>query len=227
MLPYAPLFEILLRKFGKPIVATSGNISGDPIVFEDDKALSKLSLVAEYTLIHARKIVIPQDDSVVRFCPQSKRKIVLRRSRGLAPTYINPKLNISKQNILCTGAQLKSSFSITHQGNIYLSQYLGNLENYETYVSYLKTLNHFEDLFQFKPEMIICDSHPTYDSAILAKELASNHSIPLLSVQHHQAHFASVLGEHNLLDSTSPILGVMWDGTGMGDDGQIWGGEIF
>lgn len=226
MLPYTPLFDLLLEKFKRPIVATSGNISNAPIIFDDKKALAELFTIADFTLTNNRQIVVPQDDSVIRFSFLKKQKIIIRRSRGLAPTYINPQLNFSNQTILSAGAMLKSTFTFLHQGNSFISQYLGDLENFDTTENYRHTIQHFFNLFRSDPEVIICDAHPDYPSTQFAEQLAAASNLPLLKVQHHIAHFAAILGEHNLIQSSEPILGVIWDGTGLGDDGNIWGGEF-
>ncbi|MEN0050879.1 MAG: carbamoyltransferase HypF, partial [Bacteroidota bacterium] len=139
MLPYTPLYELLLRQFGKAIVATSGNISNTPIIFEDEKAKKELSSIADFILTNNRKIVVPQDDSVIKFSPFTKQKIILRRSRGLAPSYINAHLKVANTNILAMGAMLKSTFSLQHQNNIYISQYLGDLQQFDTQQSYQHT----------------------------------------------------------------------------------------
>ena len=227
ILPYTPLFDLLLKKFKKPIIATSGNISNSPIVFEDKKAVEELSSIADFIVTNNRKIVVPQDDSVIRFSYFKKQKIIIRRSRGLAPSYINQHLNFSPKTILATGAMLKSTFTYLHHGNIFISQYLGDLEHFDTEESYRHTIQHFFNLFQSKPEIILSDAHPNYPSTQFAEELALTSSFPIQKVQHHTAHFAAVLGEHNLTKSDEPILGVVWDGTGLGDDGNIWGGEFF
>lgn len=227
MLPYTPLFESLLHDFGRPIVATSGNISGSPIIYQDDKALLELGQIADYLLVNNRDIVVPQDDSVIRFSLHKTQKIILRRSRGLAPTYINPDLETGNQRILAMGAMLKSTFCILNQGNVYISQYLGDLGHFDTEQNYEKVLNHLLRLFGEQPELILMDLHPQYPSTLLGAQLAKKLNIKSESVQHHIAHFASIIGEHNLIHIDEPILGVVWDGTGLGTDGQIWGGEFF
>ncbi len=227
MLPYTPLYDLLLQKFGQPIVATSGNISNNPIVFDDEKALQELTQIADFILKNNRDIVIPQDDSVVKFSFFKNQKIILRRSRGLAPTYINAELALSNQSILATGAMMKSTFSFLHQQNTYISQYLGDLENFDTQENYKHTVEHFLKLFTAQPKVILLDKHPEYPSTHFGKELAGELNVPVESFQHHMAHFGAVIGEHNLVHSEEPILGIVWDGTGLGDDGQIWGGEFF
>ena len=227
MLPYAPLFELLLQRFGRPVVATSGNISRSPIYFENDKARKELAPIADWTLSHNRRIVVPQDDSVVQYTPAHEQEIILRRSRGLAPSFIQAGLQWSGQCLLATGAMLKSTFALTHRDNTFISPYLGDLEHFDTQESYHHTVDHFLQLFRARPEGIIVDKHPEYPSTHFGRELAQQLEIPVTSVQHHIAHFAAVLGEHELTHSEEPVLGVVWDGTGLGDDGQIWGGEFF
>lgn len=227
MLPYTPLFSLLLERIKKPVVATSGNVTNAPIIYEDEKARNELSSIADFLLSNNRKIIIPQDDSVVRYTQQKQIKIILRRSRGYAPTYLNAKLNYPAHTILSMGAMLKSSFCLLHQKNTYISQYLGDLESFDTQQNFQYTLEHFFQLFKAKPDLILVDQHPEYHSSQLGKELAQKLKIPTKLIQHHKAHFAAILGEHNLLDSTEPTLGVIWDGTGLGDDNMIWGGEFF
>lgn len=227
MLPYTPLFELLLNNFGKPIVATSGNISNAPIVFEDSIAITNLSSIADYILTNNRQIVVPQDDSVLKFSPFLKEKIVIRRSRGLAPTYIHPVFEFLQETILATGAMLKSTFCFLHQQNTFISQYLGDLANFETQQNYEHTLQHFLRLFKEQPVVILVDKHPEYDSTQLGKRLAEEWKIPTQNIQHHIAHFGAIIGEHNLVEAQHSILGVIWDGIGLGNDDQIWGGEFF
>ena len=227
MLPYTPLFELLLNKFKKPIVATSGNISNAPIVFEEVVALKELTIIADFILVHDRGIINPQDDSVVTYSRHFQKRIMTRRARGFAPLYslINNKLPPS--TILATGALLKSSFSLLHQRNIHISQYLGDTDNYDSLINFEKVLHRFLKLFNVKPDIVVVDMHTGYFASQLGKKLATQWGSQLATVQHHEAHFASVLGEHNLFDETVPVLGVIWDGTGLGNDGQIWGGEFF
>jgi hydrogenase maturation protein HypF len=227
MLPYTPLFDLLLNKFKKPIVSTSGNLSNSPIIYQDDNALKELSEIADFVLTNNRNIVVPQDDSVIQYTPFKSQKIIMRRSRGLAPTYINARLIRPDKTILATGAMLKSTFCFSHRENIFISQYLGDLEDFNTEENYKHTVEHFFELFKSKPEMLLCDKHPEYPSTQLGQEMSDKLTIPLEKIQHHLAHFGAVLAENNLLPNEEPILGVIWDGTGLGDDGQIWGGEFF
>ena len=227
MIPYIPLYDLLLSKFKKPIVATSGNVSNSTIVYQDKKAVNELSKIADIVLLNNREIVIPQDDSVVSYSPIKFQKIIIRRSRGLAPSYINPQLNLPKKTILSMGAMLKSTFTLLNKQNVYISQYLGNTDNYEAELNYKNTLSHFHHLFNPKLEVVLVDKHPNYFASVYGKEIAEQNQIPLIEIQHHKAHFYAVLGENNLLETSERVLGVIWDGTGLGDDGNIWGGEFF
>lgn len=227
MLPYTPLYELLLQNLKRPLIATSGNVSGTPIVFRDKNALKELPLIADYLLLNNRNIAIPQDDSVVRYTEKEKHLIIVRRSRGIAPTHLELNMDWPTDSILSMGALLKSSFTLLHQQNSYISQYLGKLNYLETQENYRHTLDYFLNLFKAEVDQIIVDEHPSYYSTQLGKELADNWSIPIHKVQHHKAHFGAVLAENSLLDSETPVLGVIWDGTGLGSDGQIWGGAFF
>lgn len=227
MLPYTPLYELLLREFGRPIVATSGNVSGAPICYEDEDALATLSPVADYLLLNNRDIATPQDDSVVRLSPAHRQRIVLRRSRGYAPTLLPPVAPPSKEVALAAGADLKSTFTLMQAGNFYASQYLGALGALESQERFRQTVEHFLRLFNVQPDVILTDRHPGYFSTQLGQELARQWGIPAYAFQHHEAHFAALLGEHGLLHAEEPVLGIVWDGLGLGDDGQIWGGEFF
>ncbi len=227
MLPYTPLYELLLKKYGHPIIATSGNVSQSPILYRDEQALDELNGIADFILSNNRRICVPQDDSVVKFTPVSKTKIIVRRSRGYAPTLINPDFNWPLQSVFATGAMLKSTFALLHLGNTYLSQYLGDLDHFNVQQNFHHTFQHLSSLIGAQPEVILSDLHPEYPSSLYAEELSTSLDLPVIKVQHHIAHFCAVLGEHNLIHSKEPILGVIWDGTGLGNDGQIWGGEFF
>lgn len=226
MLPYTALLLLISEKFGKPLIATSGNLSGSPIIYTDDDALLSLCDHADFILCFDRDIVAPQDDSVIHFTEQFQQQIILRRSRGLAPNYYPSPFNIDS-SVLSMGAELKSAFAIVDKKNLYVSQFLGDQGNYESQISYKNTLQHLMHLLQFKPEQILIDSHPNYFVSQTGKELAEQWNIPFSEVQHHKAHFSAVLAENDLLNSDETILGVVWDGTGFGDDEQIWGGEFF
>jgi hydrogenase maturation protein HypF len=223
MLPFAPLLELISNAFGKPLVATSGNLSGSPIAYNNTQAEELLADVADVFLHHNRQIVVPQDDSVIRFTPKHRQRIVLRRGRGLAPSALLPATQ--KDNVLALGASLKSTFSWAYQGVVYVSPYLGNLESLDVQANIRAMLVHFTGLLRDSPKALVADAHLGYFSTQLAQEMAHSWGVPLTLVQHHQAHFAAVLAEHP--PQNAPVLGVVWDGTGFGTDGHIWGGEFF
>ena len=227
LIPYAPIFHLLLQKYQKPVIATSGNISGSPIIFQNHEAKDELAAIADVIITNNRDIVVPQDDSVIKFSDYRQQKIILRRSRGLAPTFLDPAIDLSDKNILAVGAQMKSSFAFTNKGQLYISQYLGDMDNYLTQEHYAETIDHFFKVFKSRPQVIIGDSHPDYFSSHFGIDLAAKLEVPLVQVQHHEAHFYAVLAENRVLGQQEEVLGVIWDGTGYGDDGQIWGGEFF
>jgi hydrogenase maturation protein HypF len=226
MLPYTPLFLLIAENFGKPLIATSANISGSPILYKDEDALNNLFSVADYILTYDRAIVMPQDDSVMQFTDRGQ-KVILRRSRGLAPNYYPNPFQSAKSCILATGGELKSAFALLSNKNLYVSQFLGDQGTLESQTCFTETINHFFQLLKTKPDHILIDKHPGYFVSQAGKEMAVEQNIPFTSIQHHKAHFGAVLGENNLLNSKQPVLGFIWDGAGYGDDGQIWGGEVF
>ncbi|HSK12925.1 MAG TPA: carbamoyltransferase HypF [Phnomibacter sp.] len=226
MLPYAPLLYMMAQAYGRPLLATSGNVSGAPICFTNEDALTSLKGIADFFLLHDRDIVAPQDDSVVSFANEDLPAIKIRRSRGYAPACEVYK-TISTQSLLATGALMKSSFALAHHHRVYVSQYLGNTDSYDAQQAYRHTLQQMLLMLRMEPDTIITDAHPLYFSHQLAQEIGTDLSIPVHTVQHHKAHFAAVLGESDLLDGRVKVLGVIWDGTGLGDDGNSWGGEFF
>ncbi|MFD1314704.1 carbamoyltransferase HypF [Namhaeicola litoreus] len=225
MLPYTGILKLLSETLQIPLVATSGNIHGSPILSENGVAFGELIGVADFFLVHDLNIFNPQDDSVIKYSSKNKQKIIFRRSRGLAPSYFGFKEK-SKKTILALGAHLKSTIAFLPNDHIYVSQYLGNLDHFEVYQRFTKTTSYFLELFEQRPELLLIDAHPAYQSSLFGKELSKKFNSHLIKVQHHIAHFASVLGEHTLFDHDR-VLGVVWDGTGFGSDAQIWGGEFF
>ena len=226
MLPYNPLLELISTGFGRPLVATSANISGCPIEYNDDSAIEKLGDIADYFLINDREIVVPQDDSVLRVSTKGKT-IMIRRSRGFAPAVVTEILPSAQEGILAMGADMKNSFAVHFGKNLNVSQYLGKLGSYESLVQVDKVLKHILDLTAPDIEHVLTDAHPNYHSTSMGAAIAREKKVKLHLFQHHKAHFASVLAENHLLESKEPVLGFVWDGTGYGDDGQIWGGETF
>lgn len=225
MLPYSGILYLLANELQIPIVATSGNIHASPIISDAADAHKELARVADYFLDHDLKISNPQDDSVVKYSDRHQEKIIFRRSRGLSPNFdADVKTG---QKIMAMGGHLKSTVAFLPNDYLYISQYLGNLDHFDVYDRYMQTTQKFINLFEEKPEVILVDKHPEYNSTRYGMELAKKFDVELHQVQHHKAHFASVLGEHKLFTKKSSILGVVWDGTGYGDDAQIWGGEFF
>ena len=227
MLPYTPLYELLLKAYGQTIIATSGNVSQSPIIYQDEHRFENLGDVTDLILSNDRAIVTPQDDTVWHFSPFYHQKIILRRSRGMAPTYLTQGLSLPKNSILAMGGMLKSTFSLLHAQRLYISQYLGNVIYYDTQIHYWQTLQHLQKVLGAKPEVVLTDLHEDYPSTEMGHRIAKESEIPLMMVQHHIAHFAAILGEHHLLDTSATILGIVWDGTGLGTDRHIWGGEFF
>jgi hydrogenase maturation protein HypF len=226
MLPYSPLLDLIATDYGKPLIATSGNISGSPVIYKEEDANDYLFEIADYIINYDRHIIIPQDDSVVQVSGCLNQKIILRRSRGYAPSFLEYKPK-KKNCTLSTGAFLKSSFTLSVNENVFVSQFLGSGESYESQQMYKDTLTHWLQMYKAKPGVVITDSHPDYFSHQYAVELAEKYQSGIKFVQHHEAHFAAVLAENNLLCTEEPVLGIIWDGTGLGADGNIWGGEFF
>jgi hydrogenase maturation protein HypF len=225
MLPYAPLLHLIAVAFNKPLIATSANISNSPIVYKDNDAKLSLFTVADAVLSHNRNIIVPQDDSVVRFT-DTGRRIILRRSRGLAPSFFSSNEGASMQ-MVAMGAQLKSTVSLQFAGNTYVSQYIGDLESADTEENYNTILNHLVSITGAIPELVLTDLHPEYSSSRIGEQLAKSWRVPIERIQHHEAHFAAVLAENDLLRFKNQVLGVIWDGVGLGTDGHSWGGEFF
>lgn len=222
MLPYAPYQFLLLEDFDM-LIFTSGNISGEPIVYRDSD-VKRLSNIADYFLIHNREIVRFVEDSVaaVLHCENKGINLLIRKSRGYAPLPLFLR-EASKKKILAFGGDLKATISFIKDDVLVQSQYLGDLADYLVFESYKKTLEEFKNFFDFNPELFLCDLHPAYLSHQYAKEVAAGKN--LIEVQHHIAHIASVALEKGWYDDT--IIGVALDGTGYGLDGNIWGSEIF
>ena len=217
MLPYTPLHHLLLRDFGGPIVLTSGNISDEPIAYQDADALHRLDGIADAFLTHDRPIHMRADDSVVRSL--RGREMLLRRSRGYAPEPLTLRGRFRRPVLGC-GAELKSTFCLGTENRAILSQHIGDLENYETLRSFTEGIEHFRRLFDITPEVVAYDLHPEYLSTKYALELDD---VELVGVQHHHAHIASCLADN---DEDGPVIGVAFDGTGFGTDGTLWGGEF-
>lgn len=227
MLPNNPLLYLIAKEFNKPLVTTSGNISGSPILYTDENALTHLFDIADLILTYDREIVMPQDDSVLQLT-ETGHKIILRRSRGLAPGYFPHPFSDTNERLLAFGGELKGSFAIYQNRNIYISQYLGDQQSLESQIAFKQSMTQLTAMLNIKPDVILADSHPAYHSTSAASVYSVEHDVKnLLKIQHHKAHFSAVLAENSLLHTCEPILGIVWDGTGYGDDHQIWGSEVF
>lgn len=224
MLPYTPLHLLLLEPapgFPEALVMTSGNLSEEPIAYRDKEALERLSRLADGFLIHNRPIHTRVDDSVIRSF--NHRPYPLRRARGYAPDPI--RLPQEVPPILATGGELKNTFCLTRGTYAFLSHHIGDLQNYETFQAFEEGIRHYERLFRTRPEWIVADLHPDYLATRYAQERARAENIPLLLVQHHHAHLAACLADNGIKDP-EPVIGLIFDGTGYGTDGSIWGGEV-
>jgi len=222
MLPTTPLHHLLLRAYSGPVVATSGNVSGEPICTDDGAVLEKLAAIADVFLLHNRPIQRPVDDSVVQVV--HGRSQTLRHARGYAPQRFHvPKGLSAGPCVLALGAHLKSAIALSTGEEIMLSQHIGDLNTAEARNQLKQTVDDFVSLHNAQPAAIACDQHPDYGSTQLAEDLAQQWSVPLIPVQHHYAHILSCVAEHQL---SLPVIGVAWDGTGYGADHTVWGGEF-
>lgn len=215
MLPYTPLHHLLMKQLGFPIVATSGNLSDEPMVTDERDALVRLRGLCDAFLVHDRPIVRHVDDSIVREI--AGREVVMRRARGYAPLPVTVKQGLPR--ILAVGAHLKNSVAIAIGRQVFTSQHIGDLETVEAHRAFRQVIGDLCRLYDFEPEIVACDLHPDYLSTHHAKEMG----LPLVQVQHHHAHVVSCMAENEL---EGQVLGVSWDGTGYGPDGTVWGGEF-
>jgi hydrogenase maturation protein HypF len=215
LLPHTPLHHLLMREVGFPVVATSGNVTDEPIVFDEREALDRLSGIADLFLVHDRPIVRPVDDSVARVV--CGRELLLRRARGYAPAPIM--LKRVRSGILAFGGHLKSTLALTHADAAILSQHIGDLDTIEARAAHTRAAKDLTELHAERPVLAVRDLHPDYAST----RAAEASGLPVVAIQHHLAHVAACMAEHGL---APPVLGVAWDGTGYGPDGTIWGGEF-
>lgn len=248
MLPYTPVHYLLMEKEGLDcLVMTSANLSELPILKDNDEALRELRGIADGFLLNNRDIHVRCDDSLL-FCLEGK-EYFLRRSRGYVPFPVNvgdvigvtnkagaktgavpasaascePMPVVSAAQILACGAEQKASFSLLKGSYAFPSAHIGDLKNMETYSHYEDQIRHFERLFDIHPKVLACDLHPDYLSTAYAEERAARERLPLYQVQHHHAHMAACMADNGL---TGEVLGIIWDGTGLGTDGTVWGGEF-
>lgn len=227
MLPYAPLHHLLFS--GHPakepslamLVMTSANLADEPIEIDNDRVIDRLKGTCDYFLLHDRDIYNRTDDSIVQV--MDKKPVILRRSRGYCPLPFP--VSKSMKHILACGAELKGTFCLTRGKFAFLSQYIGDLKTYLTFSFYKEAVSRMMKLFAVRPAVIAGDLHPDYLSSLFARVMASkNKAGRLIPVQHHQAHIASVIAEHRI---KKDVIGIAFDGVGLGADGKIWGGEFF
>jgi hydrogenase maturation protein HypF len=217
MLPYSPLHYLLLCDAGAVLVMTSGNVSDEPIAHRDDDARDRLGSIADHFLTHDRPIHTRTDDSVAR-ARRCGAPVLLRRSRGYVPAGLD--LPLPAPPLVACGAELKSTFCVARQRRAWVGHHIGDLQNLETLTSFRDGIAHFEELFAVAPEVVAHDLHPNYLSTGYALE---REGVRLIAVQHHHAHLAACLAEHG---EFGPAVGAIFDGTGLGTDGTMWGGEL-
>ncbi|WP_331681669.1 carbamoyltransferase HypF [Romboutsia sp.] len=213
MLAYTPLHNLLLEDLDV-LVMTSANVSGIPMIYENDEAIEKLNNIVDYFLIHNRDIYIPVDDSVSTVVLGEER--VIRNSRGYAPISMN--LDNTNDTLAC-GSHLKNTFAISKQENVFISQYIGDMENLETYNNFENNVSHLKEIYNINPKVIAYDMHPNY----WCNEFVSRIDAIKIPIQHHHAHIVSCMVENNVNDR---VIGIAFDGTGYGTDGNIWGAEF-
>lgn len=219
MLPYTPLHVLLLERTGRPVVATSGNLSEEPLCTDNDEARQRLAGIADLFLIHDRPIARPVDDSVVR--RSGGIQIILRRARGFAPSPVPlPSGTDAPEPLLCVGGHLKSTVAVTVGRNVVLSPHIGDLSNPVSLNAFRRTIALLGSLYGERFSRVVCDAHPDYAST----RFAHGTELPVTTVQHHLAHVLACLLEHG--GGPGRVLGVSWDGTGYGPDGTVWGGEF-
>lgn len=232
MLPYTPMHYLLLHALtGRPagqrwlteacstmLVMTSANLSGNPLISDNQQALSQMTGIADGFLMHDRDISFRGDDSVIRATQQPH--LVIRRARGLAPERVQ--LANNGASVIALGSELKNTFCLTRNDQAFVSQYIGDLDNPGNREYLRKTLSHLTDLLSIDPKAIIIDRHPQFFGQQLARELSQQYQIPVIEIAHHAAHAAAVIAEHQL---TEPAIALTLDGLGLGDNLELWGGE--
>ncbi len=217
MLPYTPLHHLIMNELGEPVIATSGNITDEPMCIDEKEALEKLSGIADYFLVHNRPIIRPVDDSVVRIV--KTQEITLRRARGYAPLPVSIR-NACEENYFSVGGHLKNTVAIKKGSQLFLSQHIGDLENIDAENYFTNTILDFEKMYKVNPDFLVHDLHPDYSST----KYCMQKNVHTIGVQHHLAHIAACYEENKL---NGKCFAACWDGTGYGFDKTIWGGEFF
>ncbi len=215
MLPYTGLHFLLFKKIASPLIMTSANLPGRPIIYSEEEIKS---IGADAILFYNRRIWQRCDDSIVKFI--GKQPVLIRRSRGFVPTAI--KIDFKTVNILATGAEENVVACLLKDGYAFMSQYIGHVVHLETFEFFKEAVNHLTGLINFEADAIACDLHPNFLTTKYAEEIAKEKNLPLFRVQHHHAHIAKVMAEYGLKE----VIGISIDGFGYGDDGMAWGGEI-
>jgi hydrogenase maturation protein HypF len=215
MLPYTPLHHLLLAELGFPVVATSGNLSDEPICTDEHEALTRLAGLADLFLVHNRPILRHVDDSIVR--EVCGRELVLRRARGLAPLPVH--VDVALPASLAVGAHQKNTVAAAVGSDVFISQHIGDLETQASFNAMERVIEAFQGLYGLRPQSVACDLHPDY----LSTQHAQRSGLPVVQVQHHIAHALACMAENGI---SPPALAITWDGSGMGTDGTVWGGEI-
>ncbi len=239
MLPYTPMHYLLFHEASnRPtspewlhqphdllLVMTSANPGGEPLVIDNDEALIRLHDIADLWLMHDRAIVSRCDDSVTRFMQKGTQKtpLLIRRARGYVPQEITLACSEDAPSVLATGGFFKNTICLTRGNRAFLSPHIGSLDNAATRHAFDAMIEHFLQLLAVTPQAVVCDAHPDFYSSHAAAAWAEHFSVPLITASHHHAHIAAVMAEHHL---DEPILGLAFDGIGMGDDGEAWGGEL-
>lgn len=225
MLPTTPLHHLMLRRMARPVVMTSGNISGQPQCTDNDDARARLAGLADFALMHDRPIANRIDDSVVRV--DLGRMRMLRRARGYAPAPISLPVGFdTTARVLALGAELKNAFCVVTNGQAILGQHMGDLEDAATADDVAHNLALYRTLYQYDPGLIAVDRHPEYLSTQRGHAMAAATGLPVIEVQHHHAHIAACMAENAWPLDGGPVLGIAMDGLGFGTDGTIWGGEF-
>jgi len=219
MLPYAPLHHVLMAELRFPIVATSGNLSDEPICTDEREAVERLAGIADLFLVHDRPIARHVDDSVARVL--MGRELVMRRARGYAPLPVGVPMRTEEEArpVLAVGAHLKNTVAVSRGRDVFISQHIGDLETGQAFDAFRQVIDDLRGIYEHEPAAVACDAHPDY----LSTGFAERSGLPVEKVQHHYAHVLSCMAENEL---EGPVLGVSWDGTGYGLDGTVWGGEF-
>ena len=218
MLPSTPVHHLLFALGAPPLVMTSGNVSGEPLAHLDADAFDRLGALCDGFLFHDREIHEPCDDSVVRVA--GEHLLPVRRARGFTPMPVP--IGAGRRSVLATGGELKNTFCLAGAGQAVMSQHIGDMENLATIEAFERSVGRFEQIHAITPDVVAVDPHPGYAATKWAR---AHHGDRIVEVQHHHAHIAAVMAEHEC-DPHTPVIGIAFDGTGYGDDGAIWGGEV-